>query len=53
MKTRTRIGGRNFRKEKKNCESNVRFDVGGMGTNVPQVGTVVSKHKRIKVPALA
>ena len=42
MKIRTKIGGWKFKKEKKNCESNVRFDVGGMGTEVPQVGTVAA-----------
>ena len=52
MRTRTKIGGRIFRKEKKYCESNVRLDVGGMGTDVPQVGTVaarVGKHHPARV----
>ena len=43
MKIRTRNGGRNFRKEKKKCESNVGLNLGGMGTDVPQVGTVAAR----------
>ena len=43
MKTRTRNGGQNFRKEKTKYESNVQLDVGGMGTDIPQVGPVTAK----------
>ena len=43
MKTQTRNGRRNFKKEKIKCESNVRLDVGGMGIDVPQVGTVAAR----------
>ena len=28
---------------KKKCESDVELDLGGMGTNVPQVGTVAAR----------